>query len=148
MNPQVPTWAGVGASAALVALAILVAWRGRLHLAREIAIAAVRAAVQLAAVGAILLLVFAHTGLAGAVGWLAAMVLIAGRVAARRARGLPHALANATTAITIGTAATLGALLRLGVIAALITARLAERALFDHAHRLRHLTTPAGSPGS
>lgn len=117
MNPEVPTWAGVAASAALVALAIIVAWRGRLHLARDIAIAAVRAGVQLAAVGAILLLVFAHTGLAGAAGWLAAMVLIAGRVAARRARGLPHALANATIAVAIATAATLGTLLVLGVIA-------------------------------
>jgi putative ABC transport system permease protein len=104
MNPQVPTWAGVGASAALVALAIIVAWRGRLHLVHDIAIAAVRAGVQLAAVGAILLLVFAHTGLAGAAGWLAAMVMIAGRVAARRARGLPRALATSTTATAIATA--------------------------------------------
>jgi putative ABC transport system permease protein len=118
MNPEVPTWAGVAASAALVALAIIVAWRGRLHLARDIAIAAVRAGVQLAAVGAILLLVFAHTGLAGSAGWLAAMVLIAGRVAARRARGLPRALATATIAVTIATAATVGTLLLLEVIAA------------------------------
>ncbi|WP_127356988.1 ABC transporter permease [Actinacidiphila soli] len=117
MNPAVPTWAGVAASVALVVLSVAVAWQQRLHLAREIAIAAVRAGAQLVAVGAILLLVFRHTGLAGASGWLAVMVLIAGRVAARRAAGLPRALPIATAAAAAGTAATLGTLLALGVIA-------------------------------
>jgi putative ABC transport system permease protein len=116
MNPAVPTWAGVAASLALVALAVVVAGRQRLRLGREITIAAARAGAQLAAVGAILLLVFQHAGLAGAAGWLAVMVLIAGQVAARRARGLPRALPVATAAIAAGTAATVGALLALGVI--------------------------------
>ncbi|MFF4041221.1 ABC transporter permease [Streptomyces sp. NPDC001816] len=117
MNPAVPTWAGVAASASLIALTIAVAWHGRLHLARDIAVAAVRAALQLAAVGALLLLVFRHTGLAGAMGWLALMVLIAGQVAARRTPALPKALSTATVAITAGTASTMGTLLALGVIA-------------------------------
>jgi putative ABC transport system permease protein len=116
MNPAVPTWAGVAASLALVALAIAVAARQRLHLAREITIAAARAGAQLTAVGAVLLLVFTHGGLAGAFGWLTLMVLIAGQVAARRARGLPRALPVATTAVAAGTAATVGTLLALGVI--------------------------------
>ena len=116
MSPAVPTRAGVAASLALVAVAVGIAWRQRLHLAREIAIAAARAGAQLAAVGAILLLVFQHAGLAGAAGWLAVMVVIAGRVAARRARGLPRALPAATTAIAAATAATMGTLLALGVI--------------------------------
>jgi putative ABC transport system permease protein len=116
VNPAVPTWAGVAASLALVAVAVAVAYRQRLHLAREITIAAARAGVQLAAVGAVLLLVFQHTGLAGAAGWLAVMVLIAGQVAARRARGLPRALPVATVAVAAGTAATVGTLLALGVI--------------------------------
>ncbi len=116
MNPAVPTWAGVAASLALVALAVVIAVRQRLHLAREIAIAAARAGIQLAAVGAILLLVFRHAGLAGAAGWLAIMVLIAGQVAARRARGLPAALPVATAAVAAATAATMGTLLALGVI--------------------------------
>ncbi len=113
MNPAVPTWAGVAASLALVALAVVIAVRQRLHLAREIAIAAARAGIQLAAVGAILLLVFRHAGLAGAAGWLAIMVLIAGQVAARRARGLPAALPVATAAVAAATAATMGTLLAL-----------------------------------
>ena len=44
MSTAVPTWAGVAASLALVAVAVAVAWRQRLHLAREIAIAAARRA--------------------------------------------------------------------------------------------------------
>jgi putative ABC transport system permease protein len=116
VSTAVPTWAGVAASLALVAVAVAVAWRQRLHLAREIAIAAARAGAQLTAVGAILLLVFQHAGLAGAAGWLAVMVVIAGQVAARRARGLPWALPVATAAVATGTAATTGTLLALGVI--------------------------------
>ena len=117
-GPSVPTWAGVAVSLALVALAAGVARRQRLHLAGEIAVAAARAGVQLVAVGAVLLLVFQHTGLAGAAGWLAVMVLIAGRVAARRAAGLPHAPRIATTAVAAGAAATVGVLLAAGVIGA------------------------------
>ena len=116
MNPAVPTWAGVAASVALVAAAVAIAWRQRLHLAREITIAAGRAGIQLAAVGAILLLAFQHAGLPGAAGWLTVMVVIAGRVAARRARGLPRALPVATAAVAAATAATMGTLLALGVI--------------------------------
>ncbi|MDF3291590.1 ABC transporter permease [Streptomyces silvisoli] len=118
MNPAVPTWAGVAASFALVVLTAAVAWRQRLGLVRDIAVAAVRAGAQLAAVGAVLLLVFRHTGLAGASGWLALMVLIAGRVAARRAAGIPRVLGIAMAAVAAGTAATLGTLLTLGVITA------------------------------
>lgn len=117
MSPSVPTWAGVGTSAALVLLAIAVAWRQRLHLAREIGVAALRAAVQLTVVGAALLLVFRHAGIVGALGWLALMVLIAGQVAARRAAGMPRAVETATAAVAAGTAATVGVLLGLGVIA-------------------------------
>lgn len=118
MTPAVPTWAGVAASAALVAVAIAVAWRGRLHLARDIAIAGTRAALQLTAVGAILLLILRHAGLTGAAAWLVLMVWIAGRVAARRGHGLPYCLAIATIAIGAATAATVGTLLALGVISA------------------------------
>jgi putative ABC transport system permease protein len=118
MSPAVPTWAGVAASAALAAPPIIVAWRARLNLAGDILIAALRAAVQLVAVGAVLLLLFRRTGLVGATGWLAAVVLLAGFVAAGRARGFPHALTIAIVAVAVATAATLGALLVFGVIAA------------------------------
>ena len=185
MNPAVPTWEGVVASLALVALAVAIAWRQRLHLAREITVAAARAGIQLVAVGAVLLLVFQHAGLAGAAGWLTVMVVIAGQVAARRARGLPAAQAFAPhlhtalrTALipaidstkTVGLISLPGAmtglilagvspltairyqivvmwmLLAAAALAALTAARLAGRALFDDAHRLRPLPAATATP--
>ncbi|TDO48471.1 putative ABC transport system permease protein [Kribbella sp. VKM Ac-2527] len=117
MNAQVPSWAGVATSAALVVVCVLVVWRQRLGLSRDVLVAAVQAAIQLVAIGAVLLLLFRHTGLPGAIGWLALMVVIAGQVAGRRARGLPQATWIATAAVGVGTAATLGVLLATGVIA-------------------------------
>ncbi|GAA2274683.1 iron export ABC transporter permease subunit FetB [Streptomyces ruber] len=117
MSPAVPSWPGVAASAALVVLTVVVARRGRLGLTRDITVAALRAALQLTAVGAVLLLVFRHTGLAGALGWLALMVLVAGRMAARRTGALPGTFRTATAAIAVGTTASMGVLLVLGIIA-------------------------------
>ncbi|MGA5822622.1 ABC transporter permease [Kitasatospora sp. NPDC094028] len=117
MKTAVPTWAGVAASGVLVLPAIAVAWRGRLDLARDIAVAAARAGVQLAAVGAVLLFAVQHAGLAGAVCWLALMVIAAGRVCAGRAAGMPRALPIATAAAAVGSASTLGVLVALGVVA-------------------------------
>jgi putative ABC transport system permease protein len=51
VNPAVPTWAGVAASLALVAVAAAVAFRRRLHLAREITVAAARAGIGYSARG-------------------------------------------------------------------------------------------------
>jgi len=109
-------WNGVAASVVLVALAAAVAWWQRLRLSRELLVAALRAGVQLVVVGALLLVVFAHAGLPGAFGWIAIMVLVAGRVAGRRGRGLPHAIGSATAGVTAGSVITLGALLALGVL--------------------------------
>jgi putative ABC transport system permease protein len=115
-GPAIPSWAGVAASVLLVALALAVVARERLGLTRELLIAAVRAAVQLVVVGAVLLLVLRHTGLAGALGWVTAMVLIAGRVAGRRGAPIPGARRIATAALALGSAVTLGLLLVTGVI--------------------------------
>ncbi|MCA1721979.1 MAG: ABC transporter permease [Actinobacteria bacterium] len=95
----------------LVLLAYAVVVREGLGLGREVLVAAVRAAVQLAAVGALLLLLFRHTGLPGALAWVTAMVVLAGRVAGGRAKGLPGATQVATLGIGVGVAATVGLLL-------------------------------------
>jgi len=113
---SVPDWSGVTASLALVALAAAVAWWQRLRLTRELLMASARAGIQLVAVGALLMVVFAHAGLPGAFGWIAVMVTIAGQVAGRRGRGLPRAIWSATVGVAVGSAITLGALLLLGVI--------------------------------
>lgn len=113
---SVPDWTGVSASLLLVALAALIAYRQHLHLTRELLIAAARAGVQLIAVGAILLILFRHTGLPGALAWVLMMILIAGYVAGRRGAGLPHARRTATLGVAFGAAITLGSLIVLGII--------------------------------
>ena len=115
-NVPVPSWWGVGLSLLLVAVAVLVAVRAHLDNARDIAIAAARAAVQLLAVGALLKLLFQHTGLPGSLAWVVVMVVIAGRVAARRGQGLPQATSTATLSIAVGVIATLGVLVGAGII--------------------------------
>ena len=96
----VPTWAAVAFSFVLVLIAAGIAWRERLGISRDIVVAAVRAFVQLVAVGAILAWLFANAGVAGAVLWVCVMVLIAGVEAARRGKGLPRAWVVATAGIT------------------------------------------------
>ena len=116
MSASVPSWYGVAASVVLVGFAFAVVVRERLGLGREVLIAAARAAVQLLAVGALLLLLFRHTGLPGALAWVAGMVVLAGRVAGRRAKGLAGATWVATVGIAAGVTATVGLLLVARVI--------------------------------
>ena len=151
----VPSWVGVTASVVLVVLAAAIAARQRLGVTREMLVAAARAAVQLIAVGAILGLLFVHAGVLGALGWVAAMVVVAGQVAGRRGAGVPRAATCATAGVAVGAAATLGVLLVLGVVtaearvivpvggmvvsgamqaAAIVLRRLHEQAAADRAH--------------
>jgi putative ABC transport system permease protein len=111
-----PTWIEVTASLLLVAVAAVLAYRQRLGLTRELVVAAVRAGVQLVAVGAVLLVIFDRTGLPGGLAWVVLMIGIAGHVAGRRGRGLPRATRSATAGVAVGTVITLGVLLALGVI--------------------------------
>jgi putative ABC transport system permease protein len=110
-HASVPAWTGVAASLLLVAIAVVAAHRQRLHLTRELVAAAVRAGVQLVAVGAILLVVFRRAGLPGGFAWVALMVVVAGQVAGRRGTGIPHARVAATAGIAAATAITLAILL-------------------------------------
>ncbi len=112
----VPSWAGVAASLLLVAACVAVVVRERLGLGREVTVAAVRAGVQLVAVGALLHWLFVNAGLAGSLGWVAAMVLVAGGVSARRGAGLPHVRIVSTVAVAVAVAVTLGLLVAAGVI--------------------------------
>lgn len=113
---SVPSWLGVAASLVLVAITAAVAYRQRLQLTRELVVASLRAGVQLVAVGALLLVIFAHAGLPGAFAWVMVMILIAGQVAGHRGTGLPHARQAATAGVAIGSVITLSILLALGVI--------------------------------
>jgi putative ABC transport system permease protein len=89
-------------AAALVVVAITVSRAGRLGLERELAVSAVRAAVQLTAVGAVVTLVFEHAGLAA--GFVAVMLGTATFTSGRRLRGVPDATRRAGVAIAAGAA--------------------------------------------
>jgi putative ABC transport system permease protein len=62
MGSSAPSWIEVIASLLLVAVSAVVAYLQRLGLTRELLVAAVRAGVQLVAVGAVLGLIFARGG--------------------------------------------------------------------------------------
>lgn len=110
------SWTGVATSAVFVALVGVLAARQRLHLTGEIVTAAVRAGIQLVAVGALLLALFTHAGLPGAAAWVAAMVVIAGQVAGRRGAGLPRARLVATVGVGAGGLLTLSTVFALDVL--------------------------------
>lgn len=116
MTASVPSWYGVVASVLLVGMTLLVVVREQLGLGREVVVAAVRAIVQLVAVGALLGVLFAHTGLPGSLLWLVGMVVVGSRVSARRGQGLPGAQRVAFLSLAAGVTATLGLLLVARVI--------------------------------
>ena len=75
------------AASSLVALALIVAWRLRLGVERDIVIAAIRATVQLLAVGVLFTAIFtSRYALWWAWVWVLVMVVISTTVVRRRAR--------------------------------------------------------------
>jgi putative ABC transport system permease protein len=113
---EIPSWGAVAVSGLLVLVAVAIATWQRLGISRDIVIAALRALVQLIAVGAVLAWLFAHTGLLGALAWIVAMTLVAAGESRRRGKGIPRAYVVALLGITVGTATTLGVLVLGGVV--------------------------------
>jgi putative ABC transport system permease protein len=113
---EIPSWGAVAVSALLVVVAVAIASWQRLGITRDVVVAALRALVQLLAVGAVLAWLFTHAGLAGALAWIVAMALVAANESRRRGRGIPGAYTAALVGIASGTAATLGVLVLGGVI--------------------------------
>jgi putative ABC transport system permease protein len=99
-------------AAALAALAVVLSRHAGLGLERELVVAALRAAVQLAAVGLVVALVFRYAGLS--VAFLAVMLGAAAVTAGRRLGAIPRAPLLAGAAIAAGTAAGLVPLLATG----------------------------------
>jgi putative ABC transport system permease protein len=83
---SVPSWTGVALSVLLVALTAGLAYYQRLGLTRPLLVASARAGVQLVGVGVVLLVLFKHAGLWGALGWVVVMVAVGGQVAGRHGR--------------------------------------------------------------
>lgn len=112
----VPSWPEVALSLLLVLVVAAVILHSRLGMTRELAVAVIRAAVQLLAVGSLLSLIFDHAGIAGSLAWIAAMVVVAGRVSGGRGRGLHRSTMVATAAVAAGVLTTLGTLVALGTV--------------------------------
>lgn len=104
--------AQVVAGTAFALGAALLAWHYRLGLARPLVTAAARAAVQLAAVGAVVALVFRVPALA--VAFVAVMVVTAALTAGGRLRGLPGARRAAALAIAVPALSATAILLAVG----------------------------------
>jgi putative ABC transport system permease protein len=112
----IPSWSAVAVSGLLVLVAVGIASWQRLGVSRDIVVAAVRALVQLLAVGAVLAWLFANAGIAGAMAWIVLMTVVAATESRRRGRGIPRAYVAALLGIGAGTSATLGVLVVGGVI--------------------------------
>ncbi len=108
----------VAASLALVVLAIAVSyWRGA-GLANEVAVAVIRAFIQLTAIGYVIQAIFDEDSLLLVVALLVVMVLFGAFTARRRAAGVPGALLPLLISLSVAAAATLGLVLALGVFEA------------------------------
>jgi putative ABC transport system permease protein len=106
----------VACGAGFVALAAVLAWRLRLGLSRQLVVAAVRAGVQLAAVGALIALVFRVTPLA--IAFVAAMIGTAAFTSGGRLAGVRHGRARAVVAIGVPSVAAAAVLIAAGAFAA------------------------------
>ncbi len=109
-------WWGLAASLVLIAVTLGISLWRRLGLERDIAVATVRATVQLLAVGFVLVPVLDdEQPIALAWGWLAFMVLFAGWTVAQRAPEVPGVLPLATAALATSTAVTAAVIFGLGI---------------------------------
>ena len=110
--------AAVAALAAL--LVVLLARKRGIHLESEAVIAMVRGIVQIVAVGSILLLLLRGPRWTSVL-LLASMIVAAGAISARRAKGMPDAFRVSTWAIACGAGSVIALMAWLGVIDTVIT---------------------------
>lgn len=106
----------VVAALALLAIAVGLSYRERLGLERDLLFAALRAFVQLMAIGYVIDLIFGAERFTWTLLMLVAMVAFATATSARRARALPGAWWMMAAAIGLASALTLGLMLALGII--------------------------------
>jgi putative ABC transport system permease protein len=111
--------AGIAALAALIV--VLLARKQRIHLETEAIVAMLRGIVQIVAVGSILVLLL-HGPRWTSVFLLAGMMVAAGTISARRAKGMPDAFRVSTLAIACGAGSVIALMTWLGVIDTAITA--------------------------
>lgn len=109
-------------AAALLAVAVLLLARWQtIHLERETLAALARGIVQIVAVGSVLVLLLGGPDWTGAL-LLLAMIGVAARIAARRAKGMPGAFQAALAGIGLGAGLVIGVMSLAGVIEPKISA--------------------------
>ena len=106
----------VAAALLLVAVALLLSWHQKLGVEKDMALACVRAFVQLMAIGYVIHLILRTNRPIYVVLMVGAMLTFAAETSARRARPLPGALLLTLAAIGLSTIVTLGLMLVLGII--------------------------------
>ena len=107
-------------SALAAGVVVLLARRRGIHLESEAAIAMVRGIVQIIAVGSILLVLLRGPWWTSGF-LLAGMIVAAGAISAKRAKGLPGAFAVSTWSIAFGAGSVIALMTSLGVIDTRIT---------------------------
>ena len=110
------SWWGLAASLLMVAAVILLSWRQRLRLERDLAIAVARSLVQLLLVGAALgIIVDPDTWIGWSFAWVVGMVVFAAVTISHRAAILPGALPIAFAATGASASVGLGLLFGLSI---------------------------------
>ena len=116
MNPTDPSLLSLAASGLLILLAVGLSMAQRLGMERSIVWAALRAFLQLAAVGALLGIVLAEdASIAWSWLWVAVMLVVAAWTTARRAPEVPGVLVLSLVAYAASAAVSLGVLFGFGV---------------------------------
>jgi putative ABC transport system permease protein len=110
------TYVDVAAALVLVALALLLSWRQRLDLERDLLIASLRAFVQLTAIGFVIALILDADRPIWVLLMLAAMLTFAAFTAARNVRVVPGALWLMVVALGLASVTTLGVMVLLGIV--------------------------------
>ena len=103
-------------SVSFIFLAMIISYWQDLKLEKDLAIGAVRAFVQLTAVGYVLKFIFDLAGWQYMIPMIVVMVLVAGKNAARRGEGLPGAFILVTLSIALAELVTMTMLLNLKII--------------------------------
>jgi putative ABC transport system permease protein len=112
------TQAGIAAAAAF--LVVLLAQTARIRLAKETSLALVRGLVQIVAVGSILAVLLRGPRWTSGI-MLAAMIVAAGNISAKRAKKMPGAFTVSTCAIACGAGSVIAVMTALRVIDTAIT---------------------------
>lgn len=106
----------VGLSFAMVVITLLISYREKLHIEKEIIISVVRMAVQLVIVGLILQWIFSMNHFWITLAMIFIMIVNAAWNASKRGEGIPNAFRNSLIAVTLSSVIALGVMVGSGAL--------------------------------